>query len=62
MWNILIAIIILIILWMINPLLNFGTNPTDNSVGKKTMQNIQQIENQTIQQVNQAKKAQQLQE
>ncbi|MDP4121442.1 MAG: hypothetical protein Q8876_10395 [Bacillota bacterium] len=58
MWNILIVILIAIIIWAFNPLLHFGTGPTDNGVDKKTMQNVQQVEKQAIQQVNQARQAQ----
>lgn len=59
MWNILIVILIVIIIWVFNPLLHLGSGHVGNSVDKKTMQNVQQVENQAIQQVNQARQAQQ---
>jgi hypothetical protein len=50
MWNILIVLIIAIIIWMFNPLANFNfKSPTQ--VDKKTQNEVNQVLNQTQQQV-----------
>lgn len=58
MWNILIVIIIAIIIWAFNPLAHVDLK-SPNGVDKKTMDNVNQVENQAIQQVNKARQAQQ---
>jgi len=61
MWNILIVIIIAAIIWAFNPLLHNEIKPTAG-VDKKTQTQVNQIENQAINQVNQARQIQKQQE
>ena len=58
MWNILIVIIIAAIIWAFNPLLREDFKPTAG-VDKKTQTQVDQVENQAINQVNQARELQQ---
>lgn len=58
MWNILIVIIIAIILWAFSPLGHFcPKNSVENQ--QKTINQVDQVENEAIQQVNQARQIQQ---
>lgn len=58
MGNILLVIIIAIVIWMFNPLLHSSLKPS-SGVDKKTINEINQIKNEAIQQVNQARQLQQ---
>lgn len=57
MWNILIVIIIVIIIWALNPLGHFSPKQ-DIENQQTTINQINQVENQTIEQVNRARKMQ----
>ncbi|MEI8129858.1 MAG: hypothetical protein WCG95_09630 [bacterium] len=61
MLNFLIVIIIAIVIWMINPLAHFNPkSPT--GVDKKTINEVNQVQNEAIRQVNQARQMQQEQQ
>lgn len=57
MWNILIVIIIAIIIWALNPFGHFSPKQ-DVENQQKTINQINQVENQTIEQVNRARRMQ----
>lgn len=58
MWNILIVIIIAIIIWAFNPLGHFSPKQSVENQ-QKTISRVNQVENEAIQQVNQARQFQQ---
>lgn len=58
MWNILIVIIIAAIIWAFNPLLHSELKP-NVGVDKKTQTQVEQVQNEAIEQVNQARQIQQ---
>ena len=58
MWNILIVIIIAAIIWAFNPLLHNDLKPSVG-VDKKTQTQVDQVQNEAVQQVNQARQIQQ---
>lgn len=55
MWNILIVIIIAVIIWLLNPLVHLNQKILPAGVDKKTINEVNQVKNETIQQVNQAR-------
>lgn len=57
MWNILAVIIIAAIIWAFNPLLHSSLKPA-LGVDNKTQKQVTQVENQAIEQVNQARQLQ----
>jgi len=61
MWNILIVIVIAAIIWAFNPLLHNELKPTVG-VDKKTQTQVEQVQNEAIEQVNQARQIQKQQE
>lgn len=58
MWNILIVIIIAVLIWMMNPLSHSSIKPTPK-VEKKTINEVNQVLDNTQQQVDYARKMQQ---
>ena len=62
MWNILIVIIIAIIIWAFNPLAHLNPKTSLGGIDQETRNDINQVENQAIQQVNQARQIQKEQE
>lgn len=61
MWNILVVIIIAIIIWLLNPLKSFSPRQ-EIQYNNKISNQAEQVINQTSQQVNQARYAQQLEQ
>ena len=55
MWNFLIVIIIAVIIWVANPLTHFDPKTPLGGVSQKTRNDVNQIQNDAIQQVNQAR-------
>lgn len=63
MWNILIVIIIAVIIWAFNPLAHLNQKtPLGGGVDQKTRNEINQVENDTYQQINKARQLQQEQQ
>lgn len=58
MWNFLIVIIIAIVIWVLNPLAHFNQN-SPNGVDKKTINEVNQVQNEAFKQINQARQMQQ---
>ncbi len=58
MWNILIVIIIAAVVWMLNPLLHFNFNTPKTTINKNTKNEINQVIDQTQQQVDYARQMQ----
>lgn len=59
MWNFLIVIIIAIIIWAANPLAHLKSGTPITGVSQKTKNEVNQVQNEAIEQVNQARKLQQ---
>lgn len=58
MWNILIVIIIAIIIWAVNPLAHLKSGTPITGVSQKTKNEVNQVQNEAINQVNQARQEQ----
>ena len=58
MWNILVVVIIVIVIWLFNPLLHLKSI-LPVGVDKKTIQEVNQVQNEAISQVNKARQLQQ---
>lgn len=58
MWNILIVIIIAIIIWAVNPLAHLKSGTPLTGVSQKTKNEVNQVQNEAINQVNQARQLQ----
>lgn len=58
MWNILIVILIVVIIWAFNPIARVNLKPS-NQVDKKTQNEVNQVVDQAQQQVNYARQLQQ---
>lgn len=61
MWNILIVVIIALIIWMFNPLQHISLKPTPG-VEKKTLNEVNQVESEAVNQVNYARQVQKQQQ
>lgn len=57
MWNVLLVILIAAFIWMLNPFLHVNKD-SSSGVSKKTMTQVENIENETKHQVEQARQLQ----
>ncbi len=62
MWNILIVLIIAAIVWFFNPLLHFNFNAPKSTLNKNTKNEVNQVIDQTQQQIDYARQMQQPQD